>query len=559
MRFFSALLASISVCAFATSAAALTQPDGTPIPQGNGLQGLFASRGEAISALDDAQIVPETFVPGCALTFEVLQRNAGYQNAFGWYNVTGNAPTIADLNEFLHCYDGVGTIKPFPNIKNDPAYAGGEIGFYEGVINNCGAGSGPNDYLYVFYSESKYNPDSSQQDPYIHLLIYDSTVTAKAFYFGWEDLISGGENDFDDLTTFVTGISCSGGGGKCQTGAPGVCADGTLQCQNGALTCVPLASPSNEKCDGFDNDCNGQTDDGDICPSGEVCDNGNCVPECGGEFPCPPDQACDEAKGLCVDPACVGKNCPAGTKCIQGDCKDPCQGVTCPVGQACIAGNCIDPCGAIVCDDTQVCLAGACVDKCQCAGCVAMNQCQPSGICIPDACVGKDCPTGQVCIADGSCEDACKGVTCPTGQACLGGQCQTDPNASGSGGSGGGVGGGINIGGNGGSDAGGASASGGAGGGNGGSGGSGGSGAGGSSKAGTCGCSAPGAASTSHWGLLGLVGLAVVIHRRRRSNRPTGATRRSPPIANAILTRPTATAANFDSGASREPLRGRRS
>lgn len=511
----------ISFFAFALAAAlapdalALSQPDGTPIPQGNGLQGLFAQRGEAIDALADAQNVPETFIPACSLTFEVLQRNAGYQNAFGWYNVTGSAPALSDLHEFLKCSDGVGTIKPFPNIKNDPAYLGGEIGFYEGVINNCGPNSGPADYLYVFYSEKNYNPDGNQANPYNHLLIYNSTVTANAFYFGWEDLISGGDNDFDDLTTFVTGISCAGGGGACQTGLPGVCAEGTLQCQNGQLTCVGLTGPSNEKCDGFDNDCNGLVDDGDLCAANEVCDNGVCVPECGGEFPCPPDKECDEPKGLCVDPECVGVTCGEGTKCVKGVCKDPCNGVVCPIGQACIAGACIDPCGAITCDDDQVCVAGACIEKCQCAGCAAQNQCQPDGICIPDACVGVTCPVGQYCIADGTCADACNGVVCPEGQFCAEGQCAPDPNSTGSGGSGGssGVGGDIGVGGGGSSGGpggmGGTAGSGGTGSGEGGSGG-------GQGSGGSCGCRAAGDGAAGLGALAALAALAFGAARRRQ-------------------------------------------
>lgn len=522
------LLASLVILGLAPAARALNQPDGTPIPQGNGLQGLFVSRGEAIDALADAQVVPETFIPACSLTFEVLQRNAGYQNAFGWYNVTGSAPAIGDLHEFLKCSDGVGTVKPFPSIKNDPAYLGGEIGFYEGVIDNCGPNSGPNDYLYVFYSEKKYNPDGNQANPYIHLLTYNSTVTQNAFYFGWEDLISGGDNDFDDLTTFVTGISCAGGGGKCQTGAPGVCADGTLQCQSGQLVCVGLTGPSDEKCDGFDNDCDGEVDDGDLCAAGEVCDNGNCVPECGGEFPCPPGEACDEAKGLCVHPDCVGKTCPEGTKCVQGECKDPCGDVVCPQGQACIAGNCIDPCGAITCDDNQVCVEGACVDKCQCAGCPAQNECQADGICIPTACLNVDCPPGQYCAADGTCADACEGVVCPEGQICAEGQCAPDPNASGSGGAGGGgIGGDFTVGGGGGfgpatGGMGGASAGGAS---SGGSGGSGGSGPGGSG--GSCGCraagdGASGAGAAAALGLL--LSLGRRLRRRRRGGPSTGGT-----------------------------------
>ena len=509
-------VASLAALAVASPALALTQPDGTTIPTGNSLQALFSGRGENLSALGDALTIPETFVPSCGLTFEVLQRNAGYMNSFGWYNVTGQPPTLGDLHEFLACTDGVGTVKTLA-IKNDPAYAGGEIGFYE-ATGGCAT---IQNHDYIFYSQKAYNPDGNQANPYIHLLIYNSTVTPKAFYFGWEDLLAGGDNDFDDLTTFVTGISCAGGGGKCQTGTPGVCADGTLQCQGGALQCLPLVGPSNETCDGFDNDCNGSVDDGDLCPAGEVCDNGGCVPKCnGGEFVCPPDKTCDDVKGLCVDPMCVGVNCPSGTKCIKGVCQDPCDGVMCPMGEACIAGNCINPCLAITCDDNQVCKDGACVDKCQCAGCPAANQCQPSGLCLPDACVNVTCDPGKYCAADGTCKDICENVVCPHGQICQQGECIQDPNGTGgSGGAGGGGVGGFNIGGDGGSTTSSTSSGGAMGGaGGGGSGGNGGS----AGSKGSCGCRAAGS-ETSEWGAMAMValGLGASLRRRRKASRAT--------------------------------------
>jgi len=270
------------------AALALNQPDGTQIPVGPNLQSLFTSRNEQISALNDAAVLPETFVPSCALTFTVLQRNAGNKNSFGWYNVSGGPPALQDLHEFLTCNDAVNTTKIL-DIKNDPAYLGGEIGFYQAT----GACATLQNHTYIFYSQKAYNPDGNQQNPFAHLLIYNSTVTDKAFYFCWEDLLSGGDNDFDDLTTFVTGISCSGGGGACQTGAPGVCADGTMQCQSGQLTCVQSTPASGEVCDGLDNDCDGAVDQGDLCLAGEVCDKGTCVPECDdGEFVCPPGKAC---------------------------------------------------------------------------------------------------------------------------------------------------------------------------------------------------------------------------------------------------------------------------
>jgi Notch-like protein len=52
---------------------------------------------------------------------------------------------------------------------------------------------------HVFYSEKKYNEDNAPTGPsYVHLLTMDSKVRPNTFYFGWEDLFQGGDNDFED-------------------------------------------------------------------------------------------------------------------------------------------------------------------------------------------------------------------------------------------------------------------------------------------------------------------------------------------------------------------------
>ncbi|NUP13315.1 MAG: DUF4114 domain-containing protein, partial [Polyangiaceae bacterium] len=361
MRRFSSLLLGVSLVLGSTHAFALQQPDGVTIPVGTSLQNLFNSRGETIDALADAATTPETFIPSCSLTFEVILRNAGYNNSFGWYNVTGQKPTTNQLYEFLSCNDDVGTVKVL-DIKNDPRWTGGEVAFYQAAGTGCPTANANEN---IFYSEQAYNPDSGA-NPYVHLLTYNSTTTPQAFYFGWEDLLTGNDNDFDDLVTFVTGITCSGGGEPCDTGLSGVCAQGLLQCQSGVLTCVPTVQPGAEACDGFDNDCNDQIDEGPVCPDGEICDQGNCVPECdSGEFACPSGKVCSD-EGYCIDADCVDVVCETGEKCVEGDCLGPCENVVCPFGQVCQLGVCLDPCAPITCDAGQICEAGVCVDKCPC-------------------------------------------------------------------------------------------------------------------------------------------------------------------------------------------------
>jgi MYXO-CTERM domain-containing protein len=400
-----------------------------------------------IDAQADGKVSPETFDPRCNLTFHLIARGAGYRNIFGWYNVKKDPanpgktlkPALRELHAFI-LNDEDPPLSRTLALRDDPNYEGGLIAFFiatgfdvrvdapEGASAAERRGKPPLEGTFenIFYSERAFNPDNGAT-PSIHLITWQSVAHRDSFYFGWEDLLVGGDDDFDDILTRVDGIQCAGGGAACDTGKEGVCSEGTLQCQRGELTCVPNVEASEEVCNALDDDCNGEVDDGDLCQEGYVCSRGKCVPRCGtGEFKCPTGLACN-ADGFCIDPACLGVTCDAGKVCTGGECVDACEGVICPYGQLCRSGRCIDPCEQVTCDAEYSCHLGVCVD-CDCAGCDKGYACSKN-VCVEEGCQNVTCGPGTHC-SDGKCVDNCDGAKCPGGGECLNGACtapRTDP------------------------------------------------------------------------------------------------------------------------------------
>jgi len=410
------------------------------------------SNQSGLNPATDGSLTPDTFHPDCALTFTVASRGtAMFKNAFGWYNVTGSAPAPSDLHVMLDCSAKAGA-QVVLDVKNDPAYAGGDIGFFlltpadHNSKLSCAAGNCcptvqrfQNGEGYVYYSQRQFNPDNVSASSFIHLVVFDSKIAQHKFYFAWEDIFGGSDDDFTDLVTSVDGVQCGGAGADCNTGKLGQCSRGLTTCDKGVVSCTGLTQPSPEICNGLDDDCDGVMDNDATCPDGKVCANGQCVPRCAqsAEFACAADLACDAVTGVCIDPKCSGVTCPAGQLCRGGNCVGPCDGITCPHGTECIKSACVDPCAQVQCPSGQVCKEGICLAGCnQCGGiaCGAL-QCATSGACTDPSC--PSCPGGTWCD-HGVCHDACDGAVCPPGQTCAGGACVPINGAvGGSGGTGG--------------------------------------------------------------------------------------------------------------------------
>ncbi|MCA9526768.1 MAG: thrombospondin type 3 repeat-containing protein, partial [Myxococcales bacterium] len=115
----------------------------------------------------------------------------------------------------------------------------------------------------------------------------------------------------DDCDGFIDEDFGDGGaGGACETGLPGVCAEGINVCDDGGFRCEPAVMPGDEFCDGLDNDCDGATDEGvdvagGVCASGlpGICAEG--IPACiNGDLDCSPaesavDEICDARDNDC--------------------------------------------------------------------------------------------------------------------------------------------------------------------------------------------------------------------------------------------------------------------
>jgi hypothetical protein len=196
------------------------------------LQSYFDGRmpPEAIDSVRDASSEPSVFSPLCGFQAELVLSASSASAGLAWYNVPADptAPPGA-LHQILMETTKPGAIISSSDIREDPEYAGGLIGF--ALTKFSGQA--------IYYSEEMRNKNCtacSMPGHWKMMLAYPSSQEAATYYLAWEDWEGANENswpndgDFNDKVFRVRGAlpcgdtcptSCVGDPGGAGGGGPG--------------------------------------------------------------------------------------------------------------------------------------------------------------------------------------------------------------------------------------------------------------------------------------------------------------------------------------------------
>ena len=269
-----------------------------------------------------------------------------------------------------------------------------------------------------------------------------SVVCSAGAQQGGVESCNGKDDDCNGQTDegFGVGSPCVAGKGVCAVSGTTVCGVGGI-----AICSATPKTGSAEKCDGLDNDCNGQTDEGCDDDLDGYCDKG---------MPFVNSLACAKGQGDCDDT--LGTIHPGGVEVCNNkddDCDGKIDAITEDCSNGCGAGSktCNAGSWGACSAPTPKCTSGACCDGCNfkpattkcgtspasvsyscsgaCGGNVTKNEswayctgssatCGTTNLKTSSAGVVKDCVAGELCQASGSsysckaCSGGCSGSTC---------------------------------------------------------------------------------------------------------------------------------------------------
>ncbi len=463
--FFAALLTLTPTDAYAY----ISQADGTVVPLTTRMQQCLdlAATAEttpgAVNAVSNAAILPEAYRPvynstahTADVTFYDIAEGAGYHNTFGWYWIGTDVTDPANLHTIFGCRATTGSGCACPctdmaQIRSVTVHFHSESGFSVGrpigfwlrtpeylvgggegaalptgclpqvgcdpavgnVDDSCGGRLDTNNRIY--FTSAALNDDGD----FRHFLVYRSATRADTYYFGFEDLFRGGDNDFEDMLVRGTGLvpDCDPRAEACDTidndcdgltdegvtqTCSTICGSGVRMCSGGTFGACNAPMPGTETCNNSDDDCNGTIDDGlmractSSCGSGtEICIAGawaGCTAPTPGIETCNDrDDDCDTRVDETLTRACAS-SCGSGietcTRGVYGGCTAPVPGTE-------ICNGLDDDCNGLVDDG----LSRACSTACG----------SGTEVCIAGSYVGCTAPTPRV-EACNNLDDDCNGL-----------------------------------------------------------------------------------------------------------------------------------------------------